>query len=285
MLNKITIALKRKVLKTPNPGNIAPPYSYSHLIKNLKQDADVKFCCYKDYEFIKNGVKFLFNKQAIAKYKNIFIRHDVDHNPYIALKMAETEAGLGIQSTYYFLTTDTFSAKRYWTKKQKQYLRYVKLIQDFGHETGLHYDFFGDYYSKGISPENNLSLLLDTFRQYDIKIYGCASHGSATMQDLLKKDNKYKSVRQFVNYSVWKEVCRNSGSYTLNGKRLTIPCLSLYDNNLKYEAYFVHRDYYSSDSRGKFWQNGNPLDTLQLMKTGEVFSLLIHPIWWRNYLK
>jgi predicted peroxiredoxin len=234
---------------------------------------------------VKDGIMFLFKEEDINKTKNIFIRHDVDHDPFLALEMAKIEAELGICSTYYFLTTDTFFAKKLWKKKRKEYLEAVKQIQDLGHEVGLHYDFFGDYYSKGKQPKENLQEIMTAFANAGIKMYGCASHGSSRVRKLISAKGLSDYPRQFVNYSVWKEVCRDEGKYKLKNRELTIPCVSLFENGLKYEAYFVRRNHYESDAGGTIWLLGDPLETAKNMKKGEIFSILVHPIWWKDYLK
>lgn len=60
--------------------------------------------------------------------KQVIMRHDVDRKPMNALKMAELEAELGIQSTYYFRYPYTFIPE------------IIKKIHDIGHEVGYHYE-------------------------------------------------------------------------------------------------------------------------------------------------
>jgi hypothetical protein len=59
----------------------------------------------------------------------VILRHDVDSRPWMALKMAELESRLGINSTYYFrYTRKIFDPK------------IIKQIGNMGHEIGYHYE-------------------------------------------------------------------------------------------------------------------------------------------------
>jgi len=60
--------------------------------------------------------------------KVVILRHDVDRKAVNALKMAEVENELGIQSTYYFRYPYTFNSVL------------VKKVSDLGHEVGYHYE-------------------------------------------------------------------------------------------------------------------------------------------------
>jgi len=62
------------------------------------------------------------------------IRHDVDRNPYRALRMAAVEQSMSIQATYYF--------------RVKSHTFRPKIIQDIhgmGHEIGYHYECLSDH--------------------------------------------------------------------------------------------------------------------------------------------
>ena len=69
--------------------------------------------------------------------KLVILRHDIDRKPMNALKMAELENGLKVQSTYYFRFPYTFKPE------------IIREIHDLGHEVGYHYEVLskakGDY--------------------------------------------------------------------------------------------------------------------------------------------
>jgi len=86
------------------------------------------------------GYEFITSTQAIdVSYppeKLVFImRHDVDHNLDLAVRMAQLENKLNISSTYYFRT----QARNYnvfsWPN-----IKLIHMIKDFGHEIGYHYE-------------------------------------------------------------------------------------------------------------------------------------------------
>jgi hypothetical protein len=60
--------------------------------------------------------------------KLVVLRHDIDRRPGNALRMAELEHELGIQSTYYFRFPYTFKPD------------IIGKIHDLGHEIGYHYE-------------------------------------------------------------------------------------------------------------------------------------------------
>jgi hypothetical protein len=60
--------------------------------------------------------------------KLVVLRHDIDRRPGNALRMAELEHELGIQSTYYFRFPYTFKPE------------IIRKIHDLEHEVGYHYE-------------------------------------------------------------------------------------------------------------------------------------------------
>lgn len=59
----------------------------------------------------------------------VILRHDVDLRSYAALRMAETEASLGVESTYYFRVV-----------RQSFDPMVISKVVDMGHEIGYHYE-------------------------------------------------------------------------------------------------------------------------------------------------
>ena len=64
-----------------------------------------------------------------------FLRHDIDFSPLNALRMAELEYELGVQSTYTVLLSGQF-----YNPFEKENRKLLKQILGFGHEIGLHFD-------------------------------------------------------------------------------------------------------------------------------------------------
>jgi peptidoglycan/xylan/chitin deacetylase (PgdA/CDA1 family) len=65
----------------------------------------------------------------------LLLRHDVDFSPKSAAKLAEIEAELGVQATYFFLLRSPF-----YNPSAPRSLRQLEQILDLGHEVGLHFD-------------------------------------------------------------------------------------------------------------------------------------------------
>ncbi len=112
-----------------------------------------------------------FKKKPTSDF--VILRHDIDRKPLNALKMAELENELGIQSTYYFRYPYTFKPE------------IIKKIHDLGHEIGYHYEVLskarGDY-------EKAIKLFeyeLNEFRKI-IDIITICMHGNP----LSKHDNR-----------------------------------------------------------------------------------------------
>lgn len=86
----------------------------------LCRDAGYAFCGYSDYK---------------TYDKCVILRHDVDMTPLSALKIAQIEEKMGVQSTYFILlNTELYNPA---AKKQRDVLR---TLHDMGHGIGLHFD-------------------------------------------------------------------------------------------------------------------------------------------------
>lgn len=107
--------------------------AYRHLLLSL-QAAGYVFISFSDW----------CEGKADGLQKYILLRHDVDKNPYNALKIAEIEAAMGIRSTFYWLT-------------QKQVFKpsIIKEVANLGHEIGYHYRDWVDAHGE---PEQALEL-------------------------------------------------------------------------------------------------------------------------------
>jgi len=276
-----------------------PPYTYLEFCNKLINE-EVSIRTFSDFKYTKGKKPMDISPAELAGNKTLMIRHDVDHYPELAHKMACVEASLGIRSTYFILTTD--GASKWWNdeKLRKDYLNLIAEMQDMGHEIGLHYDLMGDYFSDGIPPDENLENILKEFRNVGLKIVGCASHGSSRMRKALGLSGSMKYPTEYVNYRIWEECCgsgplgweQGKKELCAGGRHLDIPAFSLESYGLRYEAYHVTRHWYFSDSGGKYWlQNGDkhsfshPYEAFSVMKEGEVMQILVHPIWWQGSFK
>jgi len=117
-------------------------------------NAGYSILTFKDYLSLTNPSRF------------VILRHDIDKSPQLAVKMAELENSLGVESSYYFRIV-----------RKSNNPNVIKRIAELGHEIGYHYEDFtlakGNY-KKAISLfEKNLKY----FRKfYPVKTI--VSHGS-----------------------------------------------------------------------------------------------------------
>lgn len=221
----------------------------------------------------------------------LLLRHDIDHCPIEAHRMAETEAKLGICSSFYVLTTD--QGAKWWDDKQarKEGLSLLRDIQSMGHEVGLHYDALGNFLTTGTPVSTHLTETIAFLKSEGLKIEGCAAHGSRVLTDLRTGQaplSAYECTnpvyRDYVSYNIWKDDKRGASKFKVH---------YLHDYGLKYEAYFINRDwYYADDHVGnhgvkgpqeyaglKAWQ----IDP-QTVKHNAVMQALFHPIKWKGRL-
>src|SRR3989338_6927946 len=93
---------------------------------------------------LKKGYKFMTIKEFGEEFeskkkipeKMIVLRHDIDFDLGLSIRMASIENKHGIRSTYFV----RLHAKYYSPFSADNYAILMKLI-DFGHEIGLHFDF------------------------------------------------------------------------------------------------------------------------------------------------
>lgn len=85
---------------------------------------------------IDKGFRFILHKdEFVPERKDVIWRHDVEFEPDIALKMAQIEHDLDVQSTYFFqLHTG------YYNVLDMHYRQVFHDIKNLGHHCGLHFD-------------------------------------------------------------------------------------------------------------------------------------------------
>ena len=184
----------------------------------------------------------------------------------------------------------------HWLKNIKNLIIILKEIESLGHEVGLHYDMYGEYFKNNRDAHTTLSTQLTLLRENGITIKGCAAHGG-TIKGMLR--SKYTPAH--TNWTIWEELFPTIRDLIVNSKKLSLPALSLTKENLYYEAYFVEGfgdtpPAYISDGSGKFWKFSAPQDNIQTniispsslkdnikkLKKTKIISLLTHPHMWLN---
>lgn len=228
--------------------------------------------------------------------RTLLLRHDVDNSLDNALMLSRVEAEIGICSTYFMLHPGDGSTKNYYGTVVDNRIVHAPGFFDAcheiasrGHEIGLHYDMAQLSYRTGRPIGDLIADELAAFAEHGLPIAGCAAHGSGfAVRDL-----------QFSNFEIFRECVRGAASegrmLAKGDWQLQLHQLSLKDFGLKYEAYFVPRNIYISDSNGRLrvsWHSSSYQlnveadgDLAVVDKTIGEFAepriqALLHPCWW-----
>lgn len=220
--------------------------------------------------FLKRDYRFPRFQDVMAKQEGLgqmnlnrvfLMRHDIDHDLDTAVKIAEIEADLGIQSTFFALP-----GSPYWPSRNRiggDSLQQLLSIQDMGHEVGIHNDSISAYFLEGIDPVTDLRRRIGELRDEGLEIRGSSSHGSSAAR-------KYN----FRNYEVFSEMEKFAGSSYFG------PRISFNEVELEYEAYELGFSQYWTDSGGSkrvlFNQKGRSSRLDLVVEVG----MLVHPVWW-----
>ena len=142
------------------------------------------------YSEYKNFLKSLKRKGEIFKFNSLkklssgfILRHDIDYDLELALRLSEIEYKEKVSSTYFVLLTcqtyNVFSAKN---------KNYLKSILQMGHEIGLHFDpsVYKNYRKSFKSEINILSDLCET------KIKSVSLHNPSI-------NNKFPQFKGYIN--------------------------------------------------------------------------------------
>lgn len=197
----------------------------------------------------------------------IGLRHDIDNVIEPAVEFARWEAERGYRSTYFVLHTAP-----YW--RNKTLLRKsLEMIAECGHEIGIHNNALAAALLTGIDPRAILAEAIAELRSYGFDIRGTVAHGDP----LCRHDGG--KVR-FVNDELFAECARPAIGEPMRtiGAKLTIQPTKLEAFDLEYDANWLARAAYLSDSGGQ-WSvpfadiaAGFPYD-------GQL-HMLVHPDWW-----
>jgi hypothetical protein len=197
----------------------------------------------------------------------IGMRHDVDNVIEPAVRFAEWEATRGYRSTYYILHT-----AQYW--KDKTLLRTsLEIIAGYGHEIGIHNNALSEALVSGGDPRALLAQAIGELREYGFEINGTVAHG-----DRLCYDGRGK-VR-FVNDEMFSECPRPEiGEPDREIGVLKLKPVSLEEFGLEYDANWLGRDAYLSDSGGAWSSPGFDEVARRFPYQGQL-HMLVHPDWW-----
>jgi hypothetical protein len=196
----------------------------------------------------------------------IGLRHDVDNVIDPAVRFAEWESSRGYRSTFYVLHTAP-----YW--QDKRLLREsCDRIVECGHEIGIHNNAIAEASRTYREPEVLLDEAVGELRSYGYEIRGTVAHGDPGCYG---PDGGV----WFVNDEMFTECTRGAyGPPERSVAGVPIKPVSLADFGLQYDANWLPRGNYLSDSGGRWSQ---PFDDVA---AGFPFNgqlhMLVHPDWW-----
>lgn len=108
----------------------------------------------------KNYAPNFFGELPAGGKKRIYLRHDIDYSPNLALKMARLENRIGFAATY-FILPDCF----YYNPFNPENIEIIKQIRSLGHAVGLHFDHKSAEQS-GRTVKEEIKIQLEMCRRY-----------------------------------------------------------------------------------------------------------------------
>lgn len=259
-----------------------PPYT--EIEKSIRAEFDaIATFTWKDYDKLMvklSEAKFVvlplneMRNHTDASKVVVGLRHDIDHNPFKGLEMANIEKSFGIRSTYFILATARYYGELDGLKivPHRGMGKLYRELYSTGAEIGIHNDLLTIMISYSIDPFTFNKDEFTFYNSLDIPIYGTASHGSNIAKATVP------------NYQIFSDFAK-SDSVTYNDKKFQIGIKSLAEFGYKYEAYFINFNIglYFSDSGGK-WNDPEGLTgilkKLDSCKPGDRVQILAHPDWW-----
>lgn len=109
-------------------------------------------------KFINKGYEIQpLEKKKLEKSGVIYLRHDIDFDCELALKMANEEAKIGVKATYFFMSSS--DGYNLYSKKNREC---VKEIKRLGHKISLHFDP-SIYNNISVNLRKEVSIFYDFF--------------------------------------------------------------------------------------------------------------------------
>lgn len=203
-----------------------------------------------------------------VRFRDIIgLRHDVDNVIEPAVEFARWEAERGYRSTYFVLHTAP-----YWQDKTLLRKSLEAIVED-GHEVGIHNNAVAASLLTGRDPIEILQEAIDELREYGFDIAGTVAHGDSLCYDS-------RGVVRFVNDELFQECPRPAiGDPGRPVGPFPLARAALADFDLEYDANWVGRDAYLSDSGGQWSTPGFDATCDRFPFDGQL-HVLVHPDWW-----
>ena len=193
-------------------------------------------------QLLLNGHEFAFFTEQPKTDRFIYLRHDVDRSLEKAAAMAAWERDLGVKATYFVRLHS-----RYYNCYSFPGLKALRAIMNFGHEIGLHTEF------------------------YDIaKVLGDDGAAVFAREKSILEEIIERPVRVFSPH-------RTTGSTNTDEIMSRLKALGNSHQMLcTFDDHFQRDVKYISDSSG-IWREGCPCAYLDKHLR---LQILVHPIWW-----
>jgi hypothetical protein len=193
-------------------------------------------------------------------HRIIGLRHDVDNRIEPAVEFAAWEAERGYRATYYILHTAP-----YW--QDKPLLQdALDAIADGGHEIGIHNNALAEHNRTGKDPRLILCEAILELQTYGHPVSGTVAHGDQDCRDETGR------VR-FVNDQIFTDCQRPE----LDPPPIAEP---LSNFGLDYDANWLGRAAYLSDSGGNWSEPGYGATRMLFPPATGQLHMLVHPDWW-----
>ena len=183
----------------------------------------------------------------------VALRHDIDHKLEPALAFARWEAERGYRSTYLPLHTAP-----YWNEGGLPDA--IAELLELGHEIGIHNNAISEHVRTGRDPHEILDEAIARLTQLGATVKGTVAHGDRLCHQ-----------QNFINDEIFEECVRN-GAVPVERK-------SLASHGLDYDANWLRRGYYASDSAGVLQ---GATDQVPDHDFSGQLHLLLHPCWWEG---
>ncbi|MCS7037479.1 MAG: hypothetical protein RMJ33_09400 [Saprospiraceae bacterium] len=95
------------------------------------------FGCYQEFlsAFLERGYRFCFFPELRDPFSQLVLRHDIDFDTHLALRMAIQEKALGVRSSFFFLLRSPM-----YNVLEPQDYENIQRIRELGHVISLHFD-------------------------------------------------------------------------------------------------------------------------------------------------
>jgi len=222
------------------------------------------------------GLPFVTVADSVDRTEpHVALRHDVDWSIEQAYAMAVVEHSLGIRSSYYLLHPDGRETQRNYFGQvadgrlviDPALFDWAARLIDLGHEVGFHNDLITLALATRRQPGEFLEQIVEAFVRRGVVLAGSVAHGARLGREL-----------GYLNYQIFADVQSEDVALDyrdraelferfrepeveFEGHRVEKFRLRMADYGLRYEANFVAREIYLSDSSARWtlWHDADPV--------------------------